>query len=132
LGDQHPGRSEHARRGDNKNLAAAAKDAFPKNVRALISGHHHTFEVMSYADDLPLQIVSGMSGSALSNALKEVAGLTINGVKVKAGVAHPGLFGFSLLQRSPQGEGWTITGYEAVTNRTLAKCELQGREIVCN
>ena len=120
--------------GDNSTLAAAARNSIPSNVQALISGHHHTFEVMSYVEDLPLQIVSGHGGDDLSaHAPTVVKGLKINGVTVKDGLGRPGVFGFSMLERvadDATGLNWILTGYD-IHGQALARCDIKGRETTC-
>jgi len=121
-------------RGDNQTLEAAA-DAVPANVTAFVSGHHHTFEVMGYVQDQPLQIVSGHGGDDLSPwAPKEVVGLDINGVKVKSGIGRPRVFGFSMIERAPEdttGLKWTLTGYDT-HGRAIGVCRLDGRAVDCD
>jgi hypothetical protein len=120
--------------GDNPTLAAAARNSIPSNVQAMISGHHHTFELMTYVDDLPMQIVSGHGGDDLSiHAPTVVKGLEINGVKVKDGVGRPGVFGFSTLERAHDdatGLKWILTGYD-IQGKSIARCELNGRDAAC-
>ena len=120
--------------GDNKTLAAAAKGFMPKNAQAILSGHHHVFEVMKYENDLPLQIVSGHGGDDLSmRAPNPVVGLEINGEKVVAGVSGPGIFGFSMVERDPadqSGTKWKVTGYD-VKGQAFASCEMDQRQLTC-
>ena len=121
--------------GDNKTLAAAARGVVPANVQAFLSGHHHIFEVMSYDNDLPIQIVSGHGGDSLSmGAPAIVKGLTINGVKVTDGIARPGIFGFSMIERDPadmSGTRWTLTGYDT-HGKSIGKCQIDGRKLACD
>jgi hypothetical protein len=120
--------------GDNQTLAAAAKGFMPNNAQAILSGHHHVFEVMKYENDLPLQIVSGHGGDDLSmRAPNPVVGLEVNGEKVVAGVSSPGIFGFSMLERDPtdqSGTNWKITGYD-VKGQAFASCQLNQRQLAC-
>ena len=120
--------------GDNRTLAAAAREVLAPNVQALISGHHHTFELMSYEQDLPLQIVSGHGGDDLSeNAPSVVKGLEINGVRVKDGIGRPGIFGFSILERAKEdttGLKWTLTAYDT-RGRAFSRCRIDGRNGTC-
>ncbi len=128
-----PAESRH--RGDNRTLAAAARDSTPGNVQAFISGHHHTFEAMSYVQDLPLQIVSGHGGDDLSPfAPRIVVGNEVNGVTVKAGIARPRVFGFSMIERAPDDDSgleWTLTGYDT-HGRPIGRCRLHGRALDCD
>ena len=120
--------------GDNQTLAAAARTSTPPNVQAMISGHHHTFELMSYVQDLPLQIVSGHGGDDLSlHAPTVVKGLEINGVTVKDGLGRPGVFGFSMLERVVEdmtGLNWILKAYD-ITGKQIAICDIKGREASC-
>jgi hypothetical protein len=85
---------------------------------------------MKYANDLPLQIVSGHGGDDLSiRAPNPVVGLEVNGEKVVAGISSPGIFGFSMLERDPNdqsGTKWKITGYD-VKGHPFATCEMNQR-----
>ena len=120
--------------GDNKTLALAASAGLPANVQAFLSGHHHVLEVLRYEGSLPLQIVSGNGGDDLSrNVPTHSDGLVINGVRVKQGIAKTGVFGYSLLERISDTDPlkWTFSGFD-YQGRLLLKCELWGREAVCN
>ncbi len=120
--------------GDNRTLAAAARDVLTPNVQALISGHHHTFELMTYDQELPLQIVSGHGGDDLSeSAPRVVKGLEINGVTVKDGLGRPGIFGFSMMERDKDdstGLKWTLTAYDT-HGQAFARCRIDGRNATC-
>jgi hypothetical protein len=102
-------------------------------VQALISGHIHTFAVMSYVEDLPIQIVSGNGGDILSVAPPEIVGIVINGMTVKAGISKPSIWGFSMLEREQDemSSAWTITSFDAQA-RILARCKLEGRNVFCS
>jgi hypothetical protein len=119
--------------GDNRTIAAALSDTLQPNVQALISGHQHVFEALSYEQDLPVALISGHGGDDLSpNVPKDPAGLTINGMTVKAGIARPGIYGFSVLERVQDGSGnWTFTGYD-VHGKQIGKCLLKGRGLDCS
>ena len=113
--------------GDNKTLAAAAQGVIPANVQALLSGHIHTFQALSYEQDLPAQIVSGHGGDELhSTAPSNPVGLTINGVKVKAGTGASGVFGFVMLTRD--GENWRLTNHD-LTGKRRESCLMAGRAL---
>ena len=115
--------------GDNKTLAAAAKGSIPANVDALLSGHIHTFQLLGYGTDLPLQIVSGHGGDELhTTAPSDPVGLTINGVTVTTGRGAPGMFGFALLQRD--GAGWQILNHD-MEGRVHDTCRMEGRRLAC-
>lgn len=121
--------------GDNKTLALAARHNIPANVRALLSGHEHTFQVLSYADDLPAQIVVGNGGDNLLEHAPEIFdGAVVNGVKIRTGRGAPGKFGFAILERdksSPPGEKWLLTDYDT-HGQPLATCHLFNRSLDCD
>lgn len=115
--------------GDNKTLAAAARAAMPANALAILSGHLHVFQTVSYADDFPAQIVSGNGGDQLSGfAPPNFDGLVINGATVEQGRSVANVFGFAMLERG--AEEWRLTGYD-FHGKPLAVCHLRGRKLAC-
>lgn len=120
--------------GDNKTLAAAAMGVLPDNVQAILSGHQHKFEVDAYVENLPIQIVSGHGGDSLDQKPPEnPAGLVVNGVTIKNGLAKPRTFGFAMLERPANGpeDHWTITDYDT-HGHPLGSCILMGRSVDCH
>ncbi|MGP0090976.1 MAG: metallophosphoesterase family protein [Xanthobacteraceae bacterium] len=114
----------------NKTLASAARGVIPPNVQAMLSGHIHTFEVMSYMGDLPIQIVSGNGGDRLEeNPLVQFDRRQIDDVKVKIGRGVPHSFGFAMLERN-DGE-WSVVSYDKHA-RKLMTCRMHGRTINCD
>ncbi len=121
--------SNGAVEGDNKTLAVAALGSMSKNVQAILSGHQHTFSVLTYEADLPIQIVTGHGGDNLDvTAPRNPIGMKINGQTVTGGIGVPGVFGFSMLERGDTG--WSITDYD-IHGSKLAKCALIGRKADC-
>ena len=115
--------------GDNKTLAAAAATALPSQVQLILSGHHHIFQVLSYVQDLPLQIVAGHGGNTLNlGQSADPAGWIINGVTVRAGTHRTGQFGFSMLEL--QSDGWVVTNFDQ-DGRSVEYCGLAGRQAAC-
>jgi hypothetical protein len=115
--------------GDNKTLAAAAVGQIPDTVSLFVSGHHHIFQVLSYAADLPVQVVSGHGGDFLNTgSLHDPTGWIINGIAVKGGVTLMGTFGFSLIER--RAEGWEVIARDA-QGVALESCLLAGRTASC-
>ena len=115
--------------GQNETLAAAARTAMPGRVEAILSGHIHTFQVLGYQEDLPVQLVSGHSGDDLHwTAPNEVAGLQISGVTVASGLGRSGVFGFVTLDRD--GSAWHIDNH-AMTGDVLDRCRFEGRKLAC-
>ena len=118
--------------GDNKTLAAAMRDVLKPNVQLTLSGHHHVFEAMSYVEDLPAALISGHGGDDFSPEVpSDPTGLTVNGVTVKTGLARPGIYGFSMLERLSDGSGnWNFTGYD-VHGKKIGACLINGRNLTC-
>jgi hypothetical protein len=119
--------------GDNKTLAAAAKSVLSPNVQAILSGHHHVFEVVKYENDLPLQVISGHGGNELSMDVPDPVGQLVNGEKIVAGLARPGIFGFAMIERDASdlsATTWRLTGYDR-RGQSIGTCKLAGRNLTC-
>ena len=119
--------------GDNKTLALAAKGNIPGNVQLMLNGHQHKFEVDAYVEDIPVAIISGHGGDLLSpNAPTNPVGLVVNGMHIKAGIAKPRTFGFSMLERTPDAAPvqWTITNY-GTHGQPFGRCRIDGRSVDC-
>jgi len=115
--------------GDNKTLAAAADGRMPDNVTLMLSGHHHLFQVLSYASDLPPQVISGNGGDYLNPlSATDAAGWVVNGVTVKTGINVAGAFGFSLFER--RDDGWQLTNFTRL-GTAMNICFIKGREASC-
>lgn len=115
-----------ATEGDNKTLVEAARHSIPANAQAILSGHLHTFQVASYVQDYPAQIVAGHGGNLDPSAPAKFDGLVINGVAVEVGRSAPAVFGFAVMER---GDGeWLITNYD-VRGTPLARCHLKARKL---
>jgi hypothetical protein len=116
--------------GDNKTLAAASQGVLPENLQTILSGHLHTFEVVSYVQDFPAQIISGHGGDYLDPfPPKKFDGAHIGDVNVEVGRSAPPVFGFAILERGENG--WTVTGYDAHAKPLIA-CRLQARKLLCD
>jgi hypothetical protein len=117
-----------ATEGDNKTLVEAARNSIHSNVQAILSGHLHTFEVVSYVQDYPAQIVAGHGGNLDPSAPQKFDGLVINGVVVETGRSTPATFGFAVMERSD--DEWRITDYD-VHGAAQAHCQLRARKLAC-
>ena len=99
-----------------KTLASAARGVIPGNVQAMLSGHIHTFEVMSYMGDLPIQIVSGNGGDKLEeNPLAHFDGRPIDGIDLGSGFSQtPASYGDRAYLLSNAG---TLVGLQVLPPR---------------
>ena len=115
--------------GGNASLAAASS-AIPARTDMILSGHLHTFQILDFADDLPVQVVSGHGGNELHlTASNSPAGLTVQGAKIRSGKGASGVFGYAILERKADG-GWSIAN-RSFDGKLVSSCELVGRRIAC-
>ena len=115
--------------GPNLTLASAARSALSPRVQAIVSGHIHTFQVLGFQDDLPVQVISGHSGDELHwTAPDKVEGLYIEGKKVASGLGRAGIFGFVTMERD--GTAWRVDNH-AMTGDVLDRCGFNGRILAC-
>jgi hypothetical protein len=115
--------------GDNKTLAAAARDGLPDNVRAILSGHLHVFQIAGFRENSPVQLVVGNGGDALDMyAPAQFDGLRIGPVTVERGRSVTGVFGFATLERSD--DLWRVTDFNA-EGKPLLRCALRDRNLDC-
>jgi hypothetical protein len=116
--------------GDNKTLVEAARGVIPPNVQALLSGHLHLFQAMSFQQDVPAQIVAGAGGDMLDRSgPQNLTGLTLGDATVENGRGVTGVFGFALMER---GDGdWRLTEFDDHA-KALVRCSLRGRKIACD
>lgn len=120
--------------GANETLAAAAQDGgVPAGVSVMLSGHHHTFQVLNYdpAANLPPQVVAGHGGDYADEGVPDdPAGLEILGVRVTSGMNQHG-YGFLLLERAgPPGSAWTATSHDMRGN-PVRTCTIATRMVTC-
>ncbi|CAN2535648.1 hypothetical+protein [Methylocapsa aurea] len=115
--------------GVNETLAAAAQDGLPSGVQAILSGHLHAFEALSFREDRPAQFVVGVGGTAMDPRIPaNFDGATIGEATVEHGRGVAATFGFAIFER---GDGeWIVTNYDAHA-APLLRCHLRGRKIDC-
>ena len=106
----------------------------PPGVQAMLSGHVHLWQQLSFSSPHPSQFVAGFSGTA-----EDMAPLPAKlppGITPAAGAVPEqfstwiGGFGFMAMERGGPGE-WTVTVHDrhgAVKNR----CRISGRRSVCD
>ncbi|MBG0808838.1 metallophosphoesterase [Methylosinus sp. H3A] len=116
--------------GVNETLAAAAHDGLPPGVQAILSGHLHAFEALSFREDRPAQFVVGVGGTAMDPHIPaNFDGTTIGEANVEQGRGVAATFGFAIFER---GDGeWIVTDYDAHA-KPLLRCHLRGRKIDCD
>ena len=102
-------------------------------IAAIVSGHVHQFEQVSFGGALPSQIVTGFSGTFEDDA---PAPADIRGVQPVAGVPAVrsllsifGTQGFATLERRAR-DHWRLTVRDA-GGLPLARCDVRGRRSHC-
>ena len=103
---------------------------FPSGIKALISGHVHLFEVVSFSTPQPPQFVSGIGGDWVDTPLPLPLAANIlpaPGAVVSSLVAT-NRFGFMAMQRD--GARWTMTARD-VAGAVMTTCTLIDRRAEC-
>lgn len=113
----------------NETLRAAWKQAAPKGIDLIASGHTHIFEILSFSDGRPPQLVAGDGGTQLGTPIEQgLAGTGVSGgAKIVSGDAESE-FGFARLERS--ANGWTLS---LITNagKTRVQCSVEKSAVDC-
>jgi hypothetical protein len=115
-------------------LAASHGPAlFPTDIDALLSGHNHLFEAVSFTSGQPPQFISGNGGTHLDQPLPRPlpAGAMPAPDAVVATMTSTTAFGFLTLQREAgtavpwQVDAWNVDG------RLSTRCTLRERRMTC-
>jgi hypothetical protein len=103
---------------------------FPPDVKALISGHVHLFEVVSFSSPHPAQFVSGIGGDWVDTELPLPLSPdeTPAPAAVISNIVATNRFGFMTMERD--GARWTMTARD-VRGQPMTRCVLDGRRADC-
>ena len=103
---------------------------FPPNVQALLAGHNHVFEVVSFATPQPAQFVVGNGGdwADAEFVLPLPSGTTPYPGAVVASIVATSRFGFMTMERGRSG--WTMTARDA-GGAPMTTCALTDRKAAC-
>ncbi len=113
---------------DQPTLQQAINNQYASGVQAFISGHIHLFEVLSFGQGRPPQLVVGNGGTSLDTQVSTpLTGMEIAGMKVGYGVNYA-QFGFVTMERA--GDKWAL-GVKNVNSGDLDKCVLGGGVLLC-
>jgi Calcineurin-like phosphoesterase len=113
-------------------LASLAESPwFPPNVQALLSGHNHTFEAVSFRTPHPAQFIAGNAGDWVDELLPSPfpAGLAPAPGTVVDSLISTNRFGFMTMER--QGAAWTIVAWN-VDGKPMTTCTLVARKTQCS
>jgi hypothetical protein len=98
------------------------------NIGMILAGHTHLFEILSYANGRPPQIIAGDAGTMLADQVHtDLKGETVFGSEVQSGTSRH-QFGFTLLERKKQR--WDLELKEP-SGKTVAACRIQGKTVHC-
>lgn len=102
---------------------------FPPNVQAVLSGHVHMMQIVSFSTPQPPIFVPGNGGTELVAEFTEFPpDNTPVPDAVVAGLLHTASFGFMTMERA--ASGWTITAFDR-TGRPQTTCTLFARKASC-
>ena len=104
---------------------------FPPNVQALLSGHVHLFEVVSFATKEPPQFVTGNGGDWVDTPLPVPLppGATPAPGAVVESVVASDRFGFMTIERD--GARWRMIAHD-VRGEPMIACTLSERRALCD
>ena len=104
---------------------------FPPSVKALLAGHVHLFEVVSFSTGQPAQFVSGNGGDWVDTPLPLPlpAGTTPAPGAVVASTVATNRFGFMTMERA--GAGWRMVARDAL-GAPMTTCTLFERHATCD
>jgi hypothetical protein len=106
---------------------------FPPGVEALLSGHVHLFEMVSYATSQPTQLISGNGGAWADVPLPRPlpANATPSSGAAIASIVSTHRSGFLLLERDGDGGAWRIEEHDR-RGDLLTVCTLRERKTRCS
>jgi hypothetical protein len=106
---------------------------FPDSIDALLSGHNHLFEAVSFATGQPPQFIAGNSGTWLDEPLPRPLppGAAPARDAIVATISSSATFGFVTLQRDPDSAAsWQVEAWDR-DGRLLTRCALFERRTTC-
>ena len=100
-------------------------------MKALLAGHVHLFEVVSFSTPQPAQFVSGNGGDWIDTPLPLPLppGTTPAPGAVVAGIVATNRFGFMTMERD--GARWRITAHDG-SGQAMSTCALAERRADCS
>jgi hypothetical protein len=104
---------------------------FPPNVQAILAGHVHLFEVVSFSTPQPAQFVSGNAGDWIDEPLPLPlpTGSSPAPGAVMASLVATHRFGFMTMERD--GARWRMVAHDA-RGAPMISCTLFERRAACD
>ena len=110
-------------------LKLAYEQAGLNSIGLIVSGHIHTFELLSFSNGWPPQMVAGESGTKLSlKADKNAGSRPIFGATL---ATSKFIHEFGFVEMRGSGERWSLR-LRSKTGKKIASCELAGKNVMCN
>lgn len=113
--------------------ATGGQRLFPPNIDALLAGHNHLFEVVSFQSAYPIQLISG-NGGAWADA--PLPGTLTRGAAPAPGaivedIVSTNVYGFTMLEPDAASDGgWRVQARDR-HGRSMTTCTLSGRKTRC-
>ena len=120
-------------RGPQAIFAAEDPNLFPSTVHALLSGHIHLWQQVSFSTPQPTQFISGFSGTLedtppIPDTLPE-GSAPAPGTVVDHFSSWTGQFGFMTMERRAV-DRWSVIVHD-LTGAEVRRCEIVGRTSTC-
>jgi len=111
------------------NMAEAWDKAAPQGIKLIVSGHTHLFELLSFDQNHPPQLVAGDGATALADPIPENLDHTkVSGATIADGVSRHE-FGYTLMNKT--STGWTIL-LKSPLKSTILTCRIDGVQTHCH
>ena len=103
---------------------------FPSNVQALLSGHNHLLEIVSFSSPHPPQIITGNGGDWLDHPFPQPfpSGKEPAPGALMSQMISSARFGFMTMER--EGDAWSLRAWDA-DGKPIATCTLRERKASC-
>jgi predicted phosphodiesterase len=114
----------------NATLQGAWSAAPIPGVDLVVAGHTHLFELLSFKQTLPLQVVIGNGGTDLAHKISaSLAGQTVGGGTVAYGTSVDD-FGYALFEAGKDGKSWSLHLHDSKGKKKLS-CAISGNSAQC-
>lgn len=114
----------------NETLQGAWKKAPIPGIDMVVAGHTHLFELLSFKQPLPPQVVVGNGGTDLAHKIKT----SLIGQNIGTGTVLNGDslndFGYALFKPSKDGKGWSLHLHDSKGRKKLT-CAISGNTTQC-
>jgi hypothetical protein len=110
-------------------LQEAWDRATPKGISMILSGHMHLFEVISFDNGRPVQVVAGNGGTNLAAPIRRPLDGTLVAGQAVVGSENDSEFGYTLLTQT--GNAWDLT-QKSRKRRALVTCSISNDRAQCH